>query len=90
MQSFNKIKIKCIEVADCAVRQIVLNKLKSSAQYKQINKNEKVYIITVTECNVINDCYLKEINNKKFYHFIVLLTYSHCDIKKFIVEFKKI
>ncbi len=47
-------------------------------------------MIIVTKHDIMNDCYLKEINNKKFYHFIVLLTYSHCDIKKFIVEFKKI
>jgi len=67
-----------------------LNKFKSLTQYEQTNKNEKIYIIIVIKYNVINDYYLKEINNKKFYHFILLLTYSHCNIKKFIVEFKRI
>ncbi len=67
-----------------------MNKFKSLTQYEQTNKNEKIYIIIVIKYNVINDYYLKEINNKKFYHFILLLTYSHCNIKKFIVEFKRI
>ena len=53
-------------------------------------EDRKVCMIIVTECNVMHDYYLKEINNKKFYCFIVLITYSHCCIKKFIVEFKNI
>ncbi len=55
-----------------------------------MNKDRKICMITVTEYNVMNDCYLKEINNEKFYCFIVLFIYSHCCIKKFIIEFKKI
>ncbi len=47
-------------------------------------------MIIVTEHNVMDNYYLKEINNRKFYCFIVLLIYSHYCIKKFIIEFKRI
>ncbi len=55
-----------------------------------MNEDRKVCIIIVTQCNVMNNYYFKETNNKKFYYFIVLCTYSHCCIEKFIVEFKRI